>query len=78
MSSCEMTWPKSEEKPKLGVGGVYHGDAVPPMYRSCPLPPNFKLVVQPLPFALLLLELHPLKVALPNLSQFSRLSPTMH
>ena len=40
----KMKWPKSEEKPKLGVGGACHGDAVPPRYRS--RPPNVKLVVQ--------------------------------
>ena len=32
----KMKWPKSEEKPKLGVGGVCHGDAVLQMYRSHP------------------------------------------
>ena len=41
----KIKWPKSEEKPKLGVGGVCRGD-IPPMYRS--RPPNVKLVVQPL------------------------------
>ena len=30
----------------MGVGGVFHGDAVPSMYRS--RPPNVKIVVQPL------------------------------
>ena len=44
----KMKWAKSEEKPKLGVGGVCHGDAVPPRYRSRPPPPNVKLVVRPL------------------------------
>ena len=28
----------------VGIGGVFHGDAVPPMYPS--RPPNVKLVVQ--------------------------------
>ena len=42
----KITWRKSEEKPKLGIDGVCHGDAVPPIYRS--RPPHVKLVVQPL------------------------------
>ena len=42
----KIKWPKSEEKPKFGVGGVCHGDAVSPMYRS--RSPNVKLVVQPM------------------------------
>ena len=51
MPFCKMKWPKSEEKPKLGVGGC-HGDAVPP--STDPVPPNVKLVVQPLGGAALL------------------------
>ena len=50
----KMKGPKSEEKPKLGVGGVCHGDSVPPMYRS--RPPLVKLVVQPLPATSVLMD----------------------
>ena len=52
----EMEWPKSEEKPTLGVGGVCHGDAVTPMYRSPPHPPppQCQLVVQPLLLCMLI------------------------
>ena len=51
-----MKWRKSEDKPKLGVGGVCHGDAVTPMYRSRPL--NVILVVQPL-LSVIVLTLRP-------------------
>ena len=46
MTFRKIKWPKSEEEPKLGVGGVCHGDAVPLMYRS--RPPQCQTVVQPL------------------------------
>ena len=42
----KMKWPKSEEKPKLGVGGVVM--ATPSPQCADPVPPNVKLVVQPL------------------------------
>ena len=42
----KIKWPKSEEKSKLGIGGVCHGDAVPQC--TDPVRSNFKLVVQPL------------------------------
>ena len=41
-----MKWPKSEEKPKLGVGGVVM--ATPSPQCTDPVPPNVRLVVQPL------------------------------
>ena len=46
MPFCKMKWPKSKEEPKLGIGGVCHGDAVPQCTDL--IPPNVKLMVQPL------------------------------
>ena len=36
MTSYNIKWPKSKEKPKLWVGGVCRGEAIPLMYRSRP------------------------------------------